>query len=84
MHIGKRHNQDICDEFKMDAWTDDHKTHKNGTLEPKDIYIGKDIMNTVHKKKYLGVIISDDMKNHKNIKEKTNRAVGIVKKISTS
>ena len=35
-------------------------------------------------KKYLGDIISDDMKNIKNIKEKINRGVGIVKKILTS
>ena len=84
MHIGKRHNQDICVECNVDAWTDVVIDHKDGTHELKDKYIGKEIMKTVHEKKYLGDIISDDMKNHKNIKEKTDRAVGIVKKISTS
>ena len=41
-------------------------------------------MENVHEKKYLGDIISCDMKNNKNIKEKTNRAVGISNKISTT
>ena len=57
-------------ECKVNAWTDVVITHKDGTHELKDKYIGKDSMNTVHEKKYLGDIISDDMKNHKNIKEK--------------
>ena len=41
-------------------------------------------MKVVNEKKYLGDIFSDDMKNVQKIKEKTNRAVGIVNKITTS
>ena len=41
-------------------------------------------MKNVTEKKYLGDIISADTKNEKNIKEKTNRATGIVNKITTS
>ena len=40
-------------------------------------------MKNVEKKKYLGDIISSDMKNTINIKEKTDKAIGIVNKIST-
>ena len=68
----------------MDAWTDEVITHKDGRHELQDKYSGEDIMKTVHDKKYLGDIISDDMINCKNIKEKTNRGVGIVRKILTS
>ena len=41
-------------------------------------------MRVVHEKKYLGDLFSDDMKNKKIIKEKTNKAIGIVNKIVTS
>ena len=41
-------------------------------------------MKNVHKKKYLGDIITDDMNNSENTKKKTNTAIGIVKKISTN
>ena len=41
-------------------------------------------MKRVQEKKYLGDILSNDMKNTKNIKAKANRAIGIVNKISTS
>ena len=84
MHIGKRQNFDICGECKVDAWKDEVITHMDGRHELQDKYAGEDIMKTVHDKKYLGDIISDDMNNHKNIKEKTNRGVGIVKKIIAS
>ena len=32
-------------------------------------------MKNVHKKKYLEDIITDDMNNYDNIKEKTNKAI---------
>ena len=41
-------------------------------------------MKRVQEKKYLGDIISNDMKNTKNIQSKSNRAVGIVNKISST
>ena len=34
-------------------------------------------MKEVTEKKYLGDIISDDMKNEENLKDKTSQAVGI-------
>ena len=41
-------------------------------------------MKNVTEKKYLGDIFPADTKNEKNIKEKTNRAIGIVNKITPS
>ena len=83
MHIGKSHNQDICSPCKVDAWTDKIVRH-NGKDTLEDEYLGEEAMKTVQEKKYLGDIISQDMKNLKNIREKTNRAVGIVNKIESS
>ena len=41
-------------------------------------------MKNVFEKKYLGDIISSDLKNKKNITDKTNKGVGNVNKILTS
>ena len=41
-------------------------------------------MKTVGEKKYLGQIISNDMKNEKNPKDETNRSIGNVTKIITT
>ena len=42
------------------------------------MFEGEGTIGQVHEKKYLGDILSDDMKNQKNLKDKTNKAVGIV------
>ena len=83
MHIGKRHNIYICQSCSVSAWTETEYTAQNGKHELKDQYIGEEVMNIVQEKKYLGDIISHDMKNTKYIKAKTNRAIGIVNRIST-
>ena len=41
-------------------------------------------MNELFEKKYLDDIISFDMKNEKNLKENTKKAIGIIKKITTT
>ena len=75
MHIGKTQNIDICTDCEVDSW-------KENITE--DVYIGKETMKNIDEKKYLGDIISNEMNNYSNIKEKTNKAVGIVNKIITS
>ena len=77
MHIGKRHNSDICPELKIDAWDEVVENH-DGKQYLQDKHIGKEAMKNVLNKKYLGSIFSHDMKNSLNIKEKTDRGVGIV------
>ena len=42
---------------------------EDGKLYTDDKFVGNETMENVHDKKYLGKIISFDMKNKKNIKE---------------
>ena len=83
MHYGKKHNIDVCSNCKVDAWRDRVVTNETGKEELIDEYVGEENMKLVNEKKYLGDIFTDDMKNIQNIREKTNRAVGIVNKITT-
>ena len=69
MHIGKRHNSDICPELKIDAWDEVVENH-DGKQYLQDKHIGKEAMKNVLNKKYLGSIFTHDMKNSLNIKEK--------------
>ena len=84
MHIGKKHNTEICPQVKIDSWKDTPVKNSEGKYELKDIYDGKEDMKDVEDKKYLGSIISNDMKNTINIKEKTDKGIGIVNKIVSS
>jgi hypothetical protein len=84
MHIGKSHNPDICTPCEVDAWDEVVKS-QDGNNHVEDKYLGEEAMKNVHEKKYLGDIISSDMKNISNLRgENTNRAIGIVNKITTS
>ena len=75
MHIGKSQNLDICTDGKVDSWKEIITKNKYGEEVLKDRFIGKEKMKNVHKKKYLEDIITDDMNNYDNIKEKTNKAI---------
>ena len=82
MHIGKKSkNSNICVDFKVDAWKDDliKDELEHDTLIDK--HIGKEIMKEVTHKKYLGHVIQSDGRNDKNIKDKTDKAIGNVNKI---
>ena len=83
LHVGKRQNKEICPKLKIDAW--DEIVVENGEKpELQDRYLGKETMKSVQEKKYLGNILSHDIKNTKNIKEKADRGVGIVNVIISS
>ena len=84
IHIGKNHNIDICGKGKVDAWVDEVNISEEGedTLIYK--YIGKVDMKNVEDKKYLGQILSNDLKNDKNINYKVNKSYGNVNKIITT
>ena len=84
MHIGKKHNKDICPQIVVDSWTEEIKVNEMNEKYLVDTYKGKELMKEVNEKKYLGDIISNDMKNESNIREKTNKAVGNVNKITSS
>ena len=55
--------------------------NSEGKTELKDKYNGQIKMKEVKLKKYLGSIISDNLKNDANVIEKANRGVGSVNKI---
>ena len=84
MHIGKKHNLEICPKLKVDSWKDEQFINSEDKYELKDVFAGKEDMKDVKEKKYLGSIISHDMKNTINIKEKTDKGIGIVNKILSS
>ena len=50
--------------------------NKNGKEILADEYEGKIVMKDVTEKKYFGNIISNDLKNKKNIQDRTNKATG--------
>ena len=66
-------NDDLC----IDNWTEKHD--EDGHLIEK--YEGQLIMKPVSEQKYLGIVLSKDGSNIKNIEAKRNRAIGIKKQI---
>ena len=56
----------------MDAWKEVVLDKEGGKKEIEDIYIGKEVMDSVQEKKYLGDIVSRDGRNAKNILERKN------------
>ena len=81
VHIGKKLNKDVCPTLLVDSWKEVVEENGDGKQTLKDIYDGKKIMKEVTEKKYLGDIISNDGKNDKNIKDRTNTALGNINKI---
>ena len=84
MHIGKKHNKDICGEGKVDSWKEIVVKTKDGSNKIEDVFEGEAEMKTVDKTKYLGDTITTSLKNETNIKDKTNKAFGNVNRIVTS
>ena len=82
MHIGKKHvNSDCCVAFEVDSWNDMLVKNVDNSYKLEDSPAGKEHMKVVQEKKYLGDIISCDGSNRKNIKDRTDKAVGNVNKI---
>ena len=65
MHIGKKHNIDKCGDVSVDAWAETFSTSATHTEIHKDTHMGKEQMENVKEKKYLGDLISSDSKNEK-------------------
>ena len=84
MHIGKKHNKDICSTCSVDAWKDEVFENNLGEKYLKDTYEGRKVMKDVKEKKYLGDIISNDGKNQKNITDRTNKAIGNINRIEST
>ena len=82
--MGKEHIHDICNDFEVDAWKYTSKMNINAEDELIDKYVGKEKMRLVSDKKYLGDIVTSDLKNSKNLKDRTNKGVGNVNKIHSA
>ena len=54
MHIGKKHNIEICGDVSVDDWSEKLMTSSAQTEQLQDIYLGKENMKNVTEKKYLG------------------------------
>ena len=72
MHIGKKHNIEICGDVSVDAWSEKLMTSSAQTEQLQYIYLGKENMKNVTEKKYLG---------DKIIKERIGKGTGNVNKI---
>ena len=84
MHVGGKCIEEVCPDLFIDGW----KLKKvevvdtnNFTVE--DEYTGQVSMQSVQEEKYLGVILTSDGKNSKNIAARKNRGVGVVNQIMT-
>ena len=77
MHVGKKQSEVKCVDVSVDAW-DEKVVEESNEYKIIDEHIGKETMKNVSVKKYLGDIVSQDLKNKINIKEKTGKAVGNV------
>ena len=68
MHIRQKNNSEICSKLKVDTWTDEPVKNNEGKAEQTDNLAGKaDMKDVKDTKKYLGSIISHDMKTSINI-----------------
>ena len=81
MHMGKTRDKNLCCTGQVDSWKDELVTDNDGRKYLKDIFNGKVEMKYVEDKKYLGEIVTTNMKNKKNIQKKSNKAFGNIRKI---
>ena len=81
MHVGKVQNTDLCCKGEVDSWKEELVTDMGGKKHLKDAYTGRVEMQYVEEKKYLGEIVTKNMKNERNIQDKSNEAFGNIRKI---
>ena len=77
-------NKYNCTDFEVDIWKDHLVQKENGVKVLDDKHMGKEKMKAVLSKKYLGQIIQNNGRNDQNIKDKTDKAVGNVSKITNA
>ena len=65
MHIGKDHNKNICSDITVDAWKEQVNKYESGRRVKMDKYVGKELMENVNEKVYLGdnKILNQEMTN---------------------
>ena len=60
LHIGKIQNDDLCPTLTIDSWQEEVYEKDGSVIQLKDTFKGKEAMNEVFKKKYLGDLITKD------------------------
>ena len=72
--LGKKQNYDICPKLNIDSWEEEVFEEDGSVKKMKDNFKGKEVINEVFKKKYLGDMITIDGTNHINIKRKNQQS----------
>ena len=84
MHVGKMKAEYKCTKLSIDKWTEEVEFNNDkNEFEIKDSFEGEEYMEENEEEKYLGVLLSNDGRNMKNIKARVARGTGIVKRIIT-
>ena len=84
MHIGKVRDQYKCEPLFVDHWEEKIVEDCDTTeLKIEDVFEGEKVMEEKESERYLGDVISRDVRNLKNFQARVNRGTGIVKKILT-
>ena len=84
MHVGKLKAEYKCKKLSIDKWTEQVRFNNDkNEFEIIDLFEGEEYMEEKEEEKYLGVLLSHDGRNMKNIKAKVARGTGIVKRIIT-
>ena len=82
MVIGKESKNLLQNNLMVDKWKVEHEYNKqNNEVKLIETYIGEVPMEETNQQKYLGFIISSTGNNMKNINDKKNKSIGIIKKI---
>ena len=80
MFIGKTTNNSINNSLKVDKWQIEHKEEK-GEINLVETFIGEVPIDETKEQKYLGFILSNTGDNMKNINDKKQKSVWIIRKI---
>ena len=84
MHVGKLKAEYKCKKLLIDKWTEQVRFNiDKNEFELIDSFEGEECMEEKEEEKYLGVLLSHDGRNMKNVKAKVARGTGIVKRIIT-
>ena len=62
MHIGKKQNEDMCQNITIDSW-ESETVEENKKWESRDIYTGKESMKEVSESEYFGNVIQNNGHN---------------------
>ena len=80
MLIGKKIESSINNNLKVDKWQVEHK-EENGEINLVETFLGEVPIEEAKEQKYLGFILSNTGNNMKNITDKKQKSIWIIRKI---